>query len=215
MKIRVFLILLSITLVNCKNEQTELDYKFSEKETFLKCDIENKKLFEEALYNFEDVITKGYPSSNDNLMYSYRQFTKESTRNMVSFHKIATPHSIDVFEALKNVDGLWYVNDANEYSLNYKHKIFDCIANNIVDNDLKTTFSALLNTNSMSYRMLKDLLLTYSNRMNSDKHLAMYVALELYYAKLNNVDPTKEDNSVEENIKQNTKVDPHAGHNHD
>ena len=66
-----------------------------------------------------------------------------------------------------------------------------CISQNIANPDLKTTFNALLSTNSMSPRLFgAPLVSSYSLALN-DKYLAAYVAFDLFYAKLFDVDFTQ------------------------
>ena len=213
MKIQYIYFVICLTLINCKEPQPQLTFKYSDKPIVLNCDNKYSGLFNEAIYNFEASVTEYYTNGNPNLSSAYRTFLKESTNNRANYNAISNQHSMAIFEALKNVDGLW-IEKNNTLSLNYKHDIFSCIAKNIKNNDLKATFNALLTTNSMSIRMLKDVLLTKSNELSTDKYLATYVALELYYSKLSNVDVTQK-----AEIPLDTKLqgdnDPHAGHNHD
>ncbi|WCO02585.1 hypothetical protein [Psychroserpens ponticola] len=215
MKTRFIYFVICLILVNCKEPQPKLIFNYSDKPMVLNCNNEYTNLLNEALHNFEATLTEHYGNNKTNISSinnAYRDFLKESTINATNYNNIANQHSLDIFEALKNIDGLWITKN-NQLSLNYKHEIFSCIGNNISDKDLKTTFNALLSTNSMSIRMLKDLFLTRSHIFNKDKYLATYVALELYYSKLSNVDLTKKEEKPLDTTKD-TK-DPHAGHNHD
>lgn len=213
MRTRLIYFVICLILVNCKEEQPELIFKYADKPQVVNCDGLDTALLNEALYTFESNISENYAQNNPNLSYTYRLFLKESTNNTADYNKLSNRHSLDVFQALRNVKGLW-IERNNTISLNYKHDIFSCIANNIQDKDLSTTFNALLSTNSMSLRMLKDVLIAKSSRLNSDKYLATYVALELYYSKLSNVDLSKKDNSQPKDIKREEEKDAHAGHNH-
>lgn len=213
MKTRFIYFVICLILANCQETQPELEYKYSDKPIVIDCNINHSKLFNEAIYNFETNLTDFYANENINLIKAYSLFLNQSSRNVINYNNISDQHALDIFEALKNVEGLWVTNN-NELSFNYNHDIFRCIADNIQDKDLKTTFNALLSTNSMSMRMLKDALITKVSRLSNDKYLATYIALELYYAKLPNVDLTKkEQTSTDTKLKND--IDPHAGHNHD
>lgn len=213
MKTRLIYFVICLTLVNCKNSKPELIFKYSDKPIAINCSETDSKLFNEALHHFEESITEKYQNKNSNLNLSYRTFIRESATNRIDYNTISDQHSLDVFEALKNIDGLWIQNKDN-ISINYNHEIFKCISNNIIDKDIKTTYNALLSTKSMNFRMLKDLLITKSNRLNTDKYLATHVALELYYSKLSNVDLSKQQETPKD-TKTLKEKDPHAGHDHD
>ena len=81
----------------------------------------------------------------------------------------------------------------------------DCIAQNITNPDLKTTLNALLSTNSMNPKLFGAPLSTNYSLTLSDKYLAAYVAFDLFYAKLFDVDFSKvekEKQKVDFNITQ-------------
>ena len=98
----------------------------------------------------------------------------------------------------------------------------ECISSNLENDALKTTLNALLSTNTMSPKLFGVPLTTkYSSAMN-DKYLALYIALDLFYAKMFDVDFSNVnfDRPVEEQKVDFNKrpkpapVDSHAGHNH-
>lgn len=210
MKTQFIYFVICLTLVNCKEPQPELDFQHSNEPVVVNCEHNQSELFNEALYNFEANLTDYYSNENTSLSKAYSLFINESTRNKINLNNISNQHSLDIFKALKNIEGLWTMKD-NKLSLNYNHQILKCIGDNIQDKDLKTTFNALLSTNSMNMRMLKDVLITKSSRFNTDKYLATFVALELYYSKLSDVDLSQK----QERPTDNQEKDPHAGHNHD
>ena len=213
MKTRYIYLVIGLIFVNCQEPQPELILKFSDKPVLINCNIEYSELFNEAIYNFEYNLTENYANKNPNLSYAYRLFIKESTTNTVNYNNISNQHSLDVFEALKNVEGLWSEKN-NKLLPNYNHEIYSCIGANIKDEDIKATYNALLSTSSLNMRMLKDVLMDKSSRLNTDKYLATYVALELYYSKLSNVDLSmKEAKPIDTKYKEEN--DPHAGHSHD
>lgn len=184
-KITLFTILLVVTFFGCKNENTFTDFKYTDKPDVLVCDGANYKLYQEALYSFEDDILKFYGKGNPNatLLQAYSQFIRNSIYNRLKFEDIISKHTQKIFEALKNEADLWDANNTKSH-LNYRSKIVECISKNIQDQALKTTFNSLVSTNFMDPKLFGSPLMTkYKNTLN-DKYLATYVALDLYYAKL-------------------------------
>jgi hypothetical protein len=202
-----------LILVNCKESQPKLSLKYSDQPVVINCDTNHSDVFNEAIYSFEAILAEHYANKNQNLAIAYRSFLKESTNNTTDYNSISNEHTLAVFEALNNIDGLW-IKKNNDIVINYNHDIFSCIGKNIQDKDLKATYNALLSTHSMSMRMLKDVLIAKSSRLNSDKYLATFVALELFYSKLSEVDLSKKKQTPSE-TKIKEESDPHAGHNHD
>ena len=94
--------------------------------------------------------------------------------------------------------------------MNYKSPLFNCIANNIQNKDLKTTLHALVSTNSMSPKLFGASLTSNYSAAMRDKYMAAYVAFDLYYAKLFNLDLS----NVKESEQKVGLDDTHAGHNH-
>ncbi len=184
--------LLVFTLFNCNKQNSFSDYKYSDKPEAIICEGLNSKLYNEALYSFEDDILKFYQQkkSNITLVQGYSQFIRAAIYSPPKFEEIVSKHTLDVFEALKNDTDLWDATNSKSH-LNYNGKTLNCIASNIKDANLKTTFEALISTNSMSPKLFGTPLVTkYRNALN-DKYLALYIALDLYYSKLFDIDFSK------------------------
>jgi hypothetical protein len=189
-KIYITTFLLVFTLISCKKENTLSEYKYADKPMVLPCDNLNSKLYNEALYSFEDDILNFYGKDKKNLLSSYSQFLRFAIYGRVKYQDIVSEHTLKVFDALKNDTDLWDLNSAKSH-LNYSSKLMDCISKNIKNKDLKTTLNALLTTNSMSPELYgAPVLASYSLALN-DKALASYVAFDMYYAKLFDVDLTQ------------------------
>ncbi len=189
MKTKFYLILVIcvVALTSCKKENTLEEYKFTDKPVALSCDNLNVKLYNEALYSFEDDISNFYSVDKKSLLRSYSQFMNASRFNRVDFKKIVSEHTLKVFEALKNDKDLWSLNNTSGH-FNYKSPLMDCISKNIDSDDLKTTLNALLTTNSMSAKLFTPSILSNSGLVLKDKVLATYVAFDLYYANLFYID---------------------------
>ncbi|MCF8274459.1 MAG: hypothetical protein K9I95_11570 [Flavobacteriaceae bacterium] len=186
-KFHLIAFLLIINVTSCKKEKTFTEFEFTEKPIALICENTNSKLYNEALYSFENDILNFYGKNNKNLLSAYSQFIRLAVYNTANYKGIASEHTLKVFEALKNDSELWDANNTKSH-LNYKSDLMTCISQNIANKDLKTTLNALLSTNSMSPKLFGTPLATNYSLALSDKYLASYVAFDLFYAKLFDVD---------------------------
>lgn len=217
---KLLTIALVITLSGCKKEIVLSEFKYSEKGIVLNCDKFDLKLLNEAVFSFENDIEEHYSKNNQkNLTLAYSQFVRNAVNNRVKYEEITSLHTLAIFEVLKSKSNLWNLQNANS-KLNYTSDVFNCISTNIQNNDLKTTLNALITTNSMSPKLFGAPLNTGYRSAVSDKYLAAYIAFDLFYAKLFDVDPAKvvaHQNKQKKEIPSPTKEisnDPHAGHNH-
>lgn len=186
--INFILFLLTLTIISCKKEQKFSEFTFAEKGNVIKCEDKNIDIINEALFSFEDDIASFYAvNGNKNLTNAYSQFLRASTAKRVNYTDIISPHSVKVFEALKTVNKLWDANNANSY-LNYNSDLLSCISSSFMNQNLKTTYSALVTTNSMKPELFVSPIAKNYRLLISDKHLATYVALDLFYAKLFGLD---------------------------
>ena len=222
-KISLSVFLLVITLISCKQEKVFSDYKYADKPAVFNCEGVNSKLLNEALYSFEDDILKHYKGDKQNfrLDQAYSQLIRNSVFGRLKLEDMVSKHSVEIFEVLKNDNSLWEVNNPKSY-LNYNSTTLKCISKNINDTALKTTFDALVATNSMDSKLFGAPLISKYRNTTKDKNLAMYVALDLYYAKMIDLDFSKVNlNKPEQKVDFNQlpaiekqEVDPHAGHDH-
>ncbi|WP_445956470.1 hypothetical protein [Yeosuana sp.] len=192
MKTKFYLmtLLCLFTLFSCKQNNTFTDFKYADQPVVLNCENLNSKLYQEALYSFENDIANFYSKDKNSLSRSYSQFIRASAFNQVKFTEIVSPHTLQVFEALKKDSDLWNSNNSTDH-FNYKSSLMNCIAKNIGDKDLKTTLNALLSTNSMSSKLFNAPLISNYGSVINDKYLATYVAFDLFYARLFDVDFTQ------------------------
>ena len=186
------ILLLVLTILNCKNESTFSDYQYAANPMVLTCGDFNSKLYHEALYSFENDILTFYSKTNKNRsqIQAYNLFIRTAVYGQTKYEDIVSAHTLKVFEALKNVNTLWDANNTKSH-LNYNSSIVSCIANNIQDPALKTTFNSLITTNSMSAKLFGAPLISKYRTAIKDKYLATYIALDLFYAKLFDVDFSK------------------------
>lgn len=189
----IMLVALMFSCANTAKEKTLKAFKFEEKGVVVSCNDFDVKLLNEALFSFEEDILQSYgkptnaPTSNPNLYRAYSQFIRNAIYGQVKYAEVLSPHSVEIFEVLKSKSDLWNT-DNPIHKLNYNHPLINCVADNMLDKDLKTTFTALLETNSMNPRLFGPALQSNYGAVMRDKYLASYVALEFYYGKLFNKD---------------------------
>ncbi|MFL0353735.1 hypothetical protein [Xanthomarina sp. GH4-25] len=203
--VKLTFIALCLTLFNCKNDSATFDdYKYANPGDILICDNLDTKLYVEALLSFENDIASVYGKEQKNLQFAHFFYFSEALANKADYETFVSPHTMKVFEALKKDKNLW--NEDN--SINYHAEIFTCILNNISVDGLQTTFNALVSTNSMKPELFGEPLKNHIKDAHRDRYMAMYVALDLFYAKLFDVDPTKitertESNNINEELENN------------
>jgi len=191
------ILLVMVVFTNCKNDPQLSEYKYSEKEFRVNCENIDSELLKEAVYSFEEDITKYFsPKGRENLLQAYPRVVNYGQNSRANFNKIPSPHTQEIFEILKTDTELWNLDGENK-SLNYNHELVKCIANNLTDKDLKTTFNALITTNSMSAKLFREPLKRKAYLAVKDKNLATYIALDMFYAKLFDVDFNKETSDKE------------------
>lgn len=218
--------LVSLTFINCKNNEVKLsEYKYLDKTLNITCTQIDSTLIKEAVLSFEDDISNHFMrNETPNLSQAYSRIINYGIYGKAPYRDMVSDHTKEIFDALKTNTDLWITKDDNT-TLNYNHPYVLCLAENIKDKDINTTFNALLNTNSMRQDIFAEAFRRKSSLALRDKYLATYIALDLYFAKLFNVDfnqpksakpaQNKNQNLSEPKLnKQVKKADPHAGHNH-
>lgn len=201
----LIVLLISFLLVGCKKEATLSEFKYSANDFQVTCEGVNPELLKEAVYSFEDDITNYFAQKGTkNLSQAYSRAVNLGIYGRAKYEEIASPHTIEIFEILQKDKDLWNINDDTK-SLNYNNKFVKCLADNLVDKDLKTTFNALLTTNSMSSKLFGEPLRRSAYLAIKDKYLATYIALDMYYAKLFDVDFSKKETNKEVAKPEDTK----------
>lgn len=217
MKLKLLLFAVSICLLNCKEEtsqkQMTFDHKYQTTPDMLQCDGIDTAIFQEAMLSFENDILKYYTPDQPIITRAYSIFVAQGVSNKAEYKKMVSEHSKKVFEALKQVDNLW-IESADGNHINYQHPIFKCIGENINDEPLRKTYNALIETNSMSIRIFQGQLRRKTFGMKDDRHLATFVALQLFYGKLFDVNFDSDPQTSEEPNNNTQNHDAHDGHNH-
>jgi len=228
-QLKLTFIALCLTFFNCKKETAEFtNYKYANEDSSFLCENLDSKLYLEALLSFEDDITTYYDFNGRDLRRSYSFYTRDALGNKAKYQDILTPHTMEVFEALKKDKDLWLNN-----SINYNSDLFTCLGDNFRIPSLQTTFKALVSTNSMRPELFGAPLLKHVKNSHEDRYIATYVAFDLFYAKIFDIDPTTITNdsqktkasrasnllnnkaqTIQESAVETEEKDPHAGHNH-
>ncbi|MCD2258763.1 hypothetical protein [Psychroserpens luteolus] len=215
MKLRLTLLAICFCLFNCKEEtskKVDFEYKYPSVENIIDCDNVDTDLLREAFYSFENDLVNFYTPGSPVYSRAYSMFVSQASNNKVDYHKMTSEHSKKVLEALKQQESLWRpAVDAFGSRVNYDHPFIACVGDNIKDEPLQKTFSALLQTNSMSLRMVGEELKRKTFGMKDDKYLATYIALEFFYGKIYDIDFSKAPQKVESNAQEHSS---HDGHNH-
>jgi hypothetical protein len=190
MKTQFTLLLAALFLftTNCeKNEK--LDYQYTNQPDTIKCfsqDI-NTALLKEAYYSFENDMKLQFAKNSGNTAQGYSIFINTISAGRPLEPTKVSSHSRKILEHLKNESGLW-VNDNGTYHLNYESDLVTCLSDNIGDSNLQTTFKALVSTNSMNPKIFAAPLRTQIRNIQNNKFLGTFMALDMYYAQLMNVD---------------------------
>ncbi|KAB1067707.1 hypothetical protein F6U93_08855 [Tamlana haliotis] len=184
-----FIALLLTVTFSCKKENTFNNYEYADQPETITCEGINTPLLKEALYSFEKDIFMYYKKNRpkNRLNQAYNRFLRDFSSNRLKYKEIVRPHTLEVFEALKKEKGLWDANNPVSH-LNYNSNLITCIGDNIKDEALKTTFNALLETNSLTPKLYSAAASSKYRSALNDKYLASYIAFDLYYAKLFDVD---------------------------
>jgi len=161
-----------------------LEFKYASKEDTIACNNApiNTDLYKEALYSFEDYIEQiNNRQANRNIIQGYNIFISGVVARKGLETTKVSEHDIRIFNALKNEKDLW-VNDNGTYRLDYNSHLVTCIADNILDEALQTTFKALIETNSMNTRLFVSPLRSKMGNVIKDKFLVTFIALDMFYS---------------------------------
>lgn len=183
---RIAVLFLAASLVSCNQtvkEKTLEDYQFSEKGIIATCEGFDETILSEAIFTFEDDITKFYANENPNLTSAYSSFVRDVIYNRAKFEEIASEHTLKVYDVLASKNNLWLPSG----KLNYEHNLLSCITKKMTSKDLKTTLKALIETNSMSLKLFGPAVQSNYSIAVKDKYLAAYIALDFYYGNLSKV----------------------------
>jgi len=184
--IKLLLLLLMFNLVNCKKENNTSsisEYQYADQPQTINCSSADSKLLNEALYTFENDIVNFYDAKQKTVVRAYNAFTRKAVSNKKpAFEEFVSEHSVNIGKAI-SATGIFKAG-----GLDYNNDLIRCIGDNMAKGDLKTTFNALLTTNSMNKTLYGPALIGQASSMGKDKYLGLYVALEYFYSEINKID---------------------------
>lgn len=190
MKTRVTLLFIALFLLNLNCEKgNKIEYLYSNQEDPIKCSNANvnNELIKEAYYSYEEDMKNFFAKSVGNRAQGISIFVSTVSAGRAIDPSKVSEHSVKVLEQLKKEPGLWVV-DNGKYHLDYDSELVKCLGDNITDQNLRTTFKALVETNSMNSKLFAAPLRTKVRNLQNNKFLGTFVALDMYYANLMNVD---------------------------
>lgn len=180
--IKLLALVILVTFSNCNNSK-KIDYKYAESPKLLACDFPNGELYKEAVHAFENDIVNAYDMKFRNTTKAYSSFINFRSRGSMKITDVASEHSLKIAKALKEDAELWTTTNGVT-TLNTSNPFVDCITNNIKDKDIKTTYTALLSTNSLKPNLILPLLSNSARFIQVDGSLKSYVAFEFFYSQL-------------------------------
>lgn len=223
-------ILITVLFLSGCAKEERIAFKYTEQPDLVICDVKNEDLYNEAIHSFENDIFAYYDTISQSPLKGYTQFTAFALNGRLKVENIASEHSLKLAKLLKKDNQLWQTT-AGIKTLNYSSLLMDCLVNNIKNEDLKTTFNALLSTNSMRRNTVLTPIRNNARQLLTDQSLKAFVAFEYYYAVLMDIElsqltttlePIKAKTAIEFNetpLKDiqydSKKKDNHEGHNND
>jgi hypothetical protein len=184
MKKIIALFIISVTLLSSCEEEVKINFKYSEKEDLFACSSIDMELIKDAVYAFEDYITQHYIAKPPSTLSKGYAFYREiALRDLQPAVELFDNHLIQLVKRLKKEKKLWVVSKDNT-TLNYNHPLMLCIAKNIKDKGINKTLNVLLETKSFRHKIFLPTFLMETQILIDDKALATYFALEMFYARV-------------------------------
>jgi len=194
MKKTILALAICMSFFSCKKDNSSAlsTYKYADKKQTLSCSNIDTKLFSEAYYAFENAVlinahnTNRRPGRTVNLDYAFRNFVARSQNNL-RVQDYITEETANIFKVLKK-QNIW-----NGNHLNYNADVVKCIEGSILNPQLKQTFKTLHEVNSLNPKLMAAAIYGNLKARNKfkDKALMTYVALDMFYAKMHDVDFSK------------------------
>ena len=202
--------LLCVT-TSCK-EEPKLAYKYSDKDPMFLCSEADMDLINEAVYAFEDFILTNYDFAlNKELSSVYKNFFNNAEMGLTPMAERADDHLIQIINALRNEKDLWNINEGM-YSLNLDSNLLTCLANGIQDESFGRIFETLVSSRTLRTTTIAPLMRQQAFLLKEDKAISTYVALDMFYAKILDIDFSQSKQEVGKIIAERNSS--RMGHNH-
>lgn len=182
-KTLLVILVLSALLLSCSQEQTS--YKYQHKADIITCTNVNSALLKEAFYAFEnDLFQHTKDTLQVDIEAAYNRWIYPSHNNNFNIKTLVSPYTVSLFNKLKIEEPQLFDITNKDSNLNYNSTLITCIADNVRDQDLKTTFNALLDSKSMSPKLFGDRLTFNLLKVTRDPYMRYYVIFEYGYGKM-------------------------------
>jgi len=187
--ISLFLI---ITLSSCE-QKSQFKYNHKDKAQVIQCDITIDALLNEALYVFEDDISKSYKENEgDGINIAYARYVYVGFAGTAEYERVASQNALDVHKALLEQNIL--IKNGFKSNLNYNHPAVQCIVDKMEDKALSQTINALIDTNTMDPKLFATRMRSSGRSAVKNKYVSMYIALDTYFQKLDGIVLATEEN---------------------
>jgi len=174
------LLCLLLVIVSC-NQQSKLEFKFTDNPQNISCSTSNNNVLNEALYSFEEDIFAKYDTTRTHSK-AYARYILKGIKGTEDYQSILSDHSLQIRDILLS-EGIIKVNNGQGV-LDYNHPDVKCIINNIEDEGVKRTINALLQTNSMDLSLFDTRLRNIGREARRRPYQSTYIALDTYYKNL-------------------------------
>ena len=172
-----------------------INYKFQDKEQYIKCNSEDDKLLNEALHSFELDIATYYQSKYSDIRtldieFAYAYFIFPAAQGNIDLKEIVSEHSIYILNLLKERD---YLNNpqSDKTNFNYHKKEVTCLVDHFKNKDLKTSIKSQIDNDFLDPKLMADTYRINIRDAHSNKYFALFLAFETYYQYLVDIDLTK------------------------
>ncbi len=183
------LILLVFVIISCSKP---FPYKYQDKEQVIDCPNFDLKLMNEALYSFKDDISRYYLKEIQekdylNFPFSYAQYIYKGAEGSVFYDKIASPHTLKVFNELVKQEDL-FIKRKGKSNLNYHNGFVKCLINKIRNEEMRNKISNLIDVNFLSPEVMAENYRITTTDVNNDANFLMFIALDTFYQRLLDLD---------------------------
>lgn len=164
----------------------QLEYKYQDNELSIDCKEIDINLMKEALYSFENDIASFYNNENYSpgariyYQFGYANFIYTGATGEANFKNIVSPHSLSILSELRKEPNL-FIKKEGASNLNYDHEFTQCLINQIKNTEIKDKIKTLLSVNFLTPKNMAEFYRVNIEDTNTDKHFALFIALDTYY----------------------------------
>ena len=185
MKNILFLSIFIATIFSCTES---FPYKYQDKEQVIECSQIDSKLIHEALYSFQNDISRHYLKEIQekeylNFTFSYNQYIYRGAKGNLDFKEIVSPHTLLIVNELKKEEDL-FIKVSGKNTLNYQNEFVKCLINNIKNEEIKNKMINLIEVNYLSPDVMAENYRATTFDTKTDFDYLMFIALQTYYQRL-------------------------------